>query len=553
MTISSEVRKAGPYAGNDVTTSFPFAFKVFSADDMVVVMTDPAGVEAELTGSGTDYSVSLNADQDTSPGGTVEKNSALATGYLLTITSSVPNLQPLDITNQGGFYPKVINNALDRLTILLQQVAEQVGRAVKTNISSAQTPDEMLADIDASVALASSYATASSGSATAAAVSAVAADGFADDAAASAVLAAASAASVDFTIADLQAQTKTAFTTAGSAGTLTVATSPAYGALATGQRMRIKFSQASTGADTLNRDTLGAKSLKQYDSAGAKVAAVFAANQLADVEYDGADYVVLDALPISAKQIQSIAASVSGNALVISASSLSLDFRSTALGSGTVTTVAGTPANLTISSGSTLGTVNGIQSRVAVLAINNSGTIELAAVNVSGGNDLSETGVISTTAEGGAGAADSANVIYSNTARTNIAYRLIGYVESTQATAGTWATAPSKIQGVGGQALASLVQRSHQNVTGSRAFTTTYYNTTGNDLIVRIIAASTSSGQVSTTPTVNGLSLGQQIVPVGGAGFQIIEQFTVPTGASYSVGTAGSSSTPTLTLWEEFR
>ena len=90
MTISSEVRKAGPYDGNDVTTSFPFSFKVFSADDVVVVLTDPAGIETTLTGSGTDYSVTLNADQDTAPGGAVEKVSALATDYLLTITSSVP-------------------------------------------------------------------------------------------------------------------------------------------------------------------------------------------------------------------------------------------------------------------------------------------------------------------------------------------------------------------------------------------------------------------------------------------------------------------------------
>ena len=34
MTISSEVRKAGPYDGNDVTTSFPFSFKVFAASDV---------------------------------------------------------------------------------------------------------------------------------------------------------------------------------------------------------------------------------------------------------------------------------------------------------------------------------------------------------------------------------------------------------------------------------------------------------------------------------------------------------------------------------------
>lgn len=159
---------------------------------------------------------------------------------------------------------------------------------------------------------------------------------------------------------------------------------------------------------------------------------------------------------VGSSQLQPISASVAASALTISASALSLDFRSTTLGSGTVTRVSGTPSNLVISSGSTLGTTSAVQSDIAVLAINNAGTIELAAVNISGGVDLSETGLISTTAEGGAGAADSATVIYSTTARTNVAYRVIGVIRSTQATAGTWATAPSLIQGIGGLAFGSI-------------------------------------------------------------------------------------------------
>ena len=47
--------------------------------------------------------------------------------------------EPLDLTNQGGFYPKVINAALDRLTILAQQNAEQISRSVKVPISSSVT------------------------------------------------------------------------------------------------------------------------------------------------------------------------------------------------------------------------------------------------------------------------------------------------------------------------------------------------------------------------------------------------------------------------------
>lgn len=191
MTISSEVRKAGPYDGNDVTTSFPFSFKVFSADDVVVVLTDPAGVETILTG-GTDYSVTLNADQDTAPGGTVEKVSALPTGYLLTITSNVPNLQPLDLTNQGGFYPKVINAALDRLTILAQQNAEQISRSVKVPISSSVTPDSLIAQLTQDAATATAAASSASASATAAAASEIAAAGSATAAAASATAATAS-------------------------------------------------------------------------------------------------------------------------------------------------------------------------------------------------------------------------------------------------------------------------------------------------------------------------------------------------------------------------
>lgn len=192
MTISSEVRKAGPYDGNDVTTSFPFSFKVFSADDVVVVLTDPAGIETTLTGSGTDYSVTLNADQDTAPGGTVEKVSALATDYLLTITSSVPNLQPLDLTNQGGFYPKVINAALDRLTILAQQNAEQISRSVKVPISSSVTPDSLIAQLTQDAATAAAAASSASASETAAAASEGAAAGSATAAAASATAADAS-------------------------------------------------------------------------------------------------------------------------------------------------------------------------------------------------------------------------------------------------------------------------------------------------------------------------------------------------------------------------
>lgn len=136
MTISSTTRKAGPFIGNGTTTAFPFAYKVFQASDLLVVRLDTTlNIEHELT-LNTDYTVTLNLDQDSNPGGTVNLLAALATGYTLTLTSDLANLQPTDLTNQGGFYPDVINDALDRATIQIQQLQEQTDRSLKVAVSS---------------------------------------------------------------------------------------------------------------------------------------------------------------------------------------------------------------------------------------------------------------------------------------------------------------------------------------------------------------------------------------------------------------------------------
>lgn len=135
MTINSSTRIAGPYTGNGSTTAYPFSFKVFSTAEVTVVQTNLSLVETTLT-LGTNYTVSLNANQNSNPGGTVNMVSAPATGYKITLTSSLTYTQTLDLTNQGGFYPSTINDALDRATIQIQQLNEQVGRAAKVNISS---------------------------------------------------------------------------------------------------------------------------------------------------------------------------------------------------------------------------------------------------------------------------------------------------------------------------------------------------------------------------------------------------------------------------------
>jgi hypothetical protein len=74
--------------------------------------------------------------------------------------------------------------------------------------------------------------------------------------------------------------------------------------------------------------------------------------------------------------------------------------------------------------------------------IDNAGTLELAAST----RFFGVQGIVTTTAEGGAGAADSSIVMYSSTARTGVAFRLIAYSIDTQTTAGTWTATPSVAQ-----------------------------------------------------------------------------------------------------------
>ena len=256
-------------------------------------------------------------------------------------------------------------------------------------------------------------------------------------------------------------------------------------------------------------------------------------------------------------EIKPITAAVSANALTVTLNPTTLDFRSATLASGTlVSRVISSAISVTVSSGSTLGTVSAVQSRIVVLALDNAGTVELAVVNIAGGNDLTETGLISTTAEGGAGAADSASTIYSTTARSSVAYRVVGYIESTQATAGTWATAPSTIQGCGGQALTAMSSLGYgqtwQLVTGSRALATTYYNTTGRPITVAIsTTGSVSSSSSALNITVNSVAIIAQglIYGAGGISSGPSVTFIVPSGQSYSATVSQGN----LASWAELR
>jgi len=332
------------------------------------------------------------------------------------------------------------------------QAATSAGNAA-TSASGASTSASAASG---SASTASTQATNASNSASAASTSASNASTSETNAANSASAAAASAASVndanlvhktgDETIGGIKTFSSTIVgSVSGNAATVTTNANLTGAITSVGNATSLgSFTSAQLAAALTNETGSGSN---VFSTSPTLVTPTLGAASVTSITFDDLSVQNTAASP----QITTIGATVAASALTITRAVISLAFRSTTLGSGAVTIVTGTPANLVVPSTATLGTVSAAQSRIVVLALNNAGTIELAVVNIAGGNDLSETGVISTTAI--AGGSNTANVIYSTTARTGVAYRVVGYVESTQATAGTWATAPSTVQGVGGQAL----------------------------------------------------------------------------------------------------
>jgi hypothetical protein len=117
-----------------------------------------------------------------------------------------------------------------------------------------------------------------------------------------------------------------------------------------------------------------------------------------------------------------------------------LAFRNSTITTGTpVVRTVSSALSAVIDSGATLGTSDGYQETIYIYAIDNSGTVELAVSRLL----IEENELVTTTALGTG--ADSGSIVYSESARTSVPIRLLGHFISTQATAGTWATAAAEV------------------------------------------------------------------------------------------------------------
>jgi hypothetical protein len=125
MTVNSKKITSGPYDGNDIADTFSYTFKIFDKSEVSVYETDDTGVETLLTVD-SDYTVTGVGND---AGGTITRTAgALPTGYQWFIRSNFEETQLTAFTSQGPFFPDLHENAMDKLTLLIQQILDKLTR-----------------------------------------------------------------------------------------------------------------------------------------------------------------------------------------------------------------------------------------------------------------------------------------------------------------------------------------------------------------------------------------------------------------------------------------
>lgn len=473
------------YVGDGVTTVFPYTFKIPN-DGSIEVRVLSGGVESikVLT---TDYSVSGAGSVN---GGDVAFGVAPAAGDKVVLRRSVGMVQETDLKNQGAFYPEIHEDALDKITMLLQQQQEQLDRAVTVPVTGGATPETYLAELDALVA-------------------------------------AFVAGSADMSAGIHGATNKAALV---GADEFSIWNS------ITGLIGKISYANFINQLNGLFAALAG--SVSQVFSVGDATAPEHAVNLgVADARYPQGMF------PANC--------TMASNALTASLAACGLvKFRNPTAATGTPVSASISAAlSLSIPATSNLGMpVSGSSNKLAIALAYNGGTPVMMAAISDGGLQLDERNLVSPTTIGAA--SNTINTWYSASAvSANSPYRILAVVDAVFTTGTGW-SAPSNVQPAGdGVALSSLFGfgytygQTTANVLPSRAVNTTYYNRTLRPKEVTISALITSGS--SANFMVNGASVLQDSGLVNSP-FHVNK--TILPGENYSLNTTG---TPTIQKWSE--
>ena len=148
MTISTTASRIS-YNGNGTTVAFSFPYRFLTNADLTVIRVAANGTETTLA-LGTDYTVT-GADDDA--GGTVTCVTAPVSGARLVIYRSVAITQEVDYITGDSFPAETHERALDRLTMVAQQLQDAVDRSAKLSETSTADADTLVTNINSLAAI----------------------------------------------------------------------------------------------------------------------------------------------------------------------------------------------------------------------------------------------------------------------------------------------------------------------------------------------------------------------------------------------------------------
>lgn len=143
MTISTQDSKVN-YQGNGQTTVFQIPFPFLENEQIYVQKKDAEGNLINYTYA-TDYTVKGAGEEN---GGSVTLNVAPEQGSTISIYRDVPLTQEVDYRENEIFPAETHEEALDKLTMEVQQIQEQLDRSVKVDRFSDVDPDIIVKEIE---------------------------------------------------------------------------------------------------------------------------------------------------------------------------------------------------------------------------------------------------------------------------------------------------------------------------------------------------------------------------------------------------------------------
>ncbi len=155
------------YNGNGSTDLFPYKWPASSDASFSITKVNTDGTTVSVT---SNYTANGIGDDDENNWTILYPTTGtkLQTGEKLIITPDESLLQEVDFSQQGNNNPVVFGQALDKLTIIAQQLTEKVERAITVEQGVDTTPEALLESLQEAEANAAASATAADASADAA-------------------------------------------------------------------------------------------------------------------------------------------------------------------------------------------------------------------------------------------------------------------------------------------------------------------------------------------------------------------------------------------------